>query len=108
MVLWAEIAQLLGALMPVTPLPAHWWGPLLGNGAFAATDWDWEQMQPHHTLCVPPRSPSHYTLTCPPARTPILPYLLPPTHQAFVLILQAPSLIKYKLQQCFGLDYHQS
>lgn len=65
MVIWAEIAQLLGALMPVTPLPAHWWRPLLRHGAFEATDWDWEQMQPHHTLRTPPRSPSHFTLTYP-------------------------------------------
>lgn len=43
MVIWAEIAHLLGALMPVTLL-AHWWGPLLGNGAFGAVDWAWEQM----------------------------------------------------------------
>lgn len=27
--------------------------PLLGKGVFEATDWAWEQMQSHHTLCIP-------------------------------------------------------
>ena len=104
MVIWAEIAHLLGALTPVTPLPAHWWGPLLGNGAFEAADWDWEQMQPHHTL--PPPSPPHTPPPPPPSPPPPpkkkkkkCPSPTPTELLSWFCSLQ----IEYKLQQCFGL-----
>lgn len=85
----------------------HWWGPLLGNGAFEAVDWDWEQMQPHHTLLHPSHpskvSPLFHLNIPPPPPTPKSPSPPQPTQQAFVLILLPLSLIEYKLQQCFRL-----
>ena len=75
MVIWAEIAHLLGALTPVTPLPALMesivrgrclWGRWLGLRADA----------------TPP--PNTHTLLC-----------TPKTQQAFVLILQPPPLFNW-------------
>ena len=107
MVIWAEIAHLLGALTPVTPLPALM-GPIVKRTVSS------RPLIGHESRCMSPNPyplhPSHplkfsLSLQC----TPTL-----PTQQAFVLIQLPhsnpapptpliPPLIEYKLQQYVGL-----
>lgn len=105
MVIWAEIAHLLGALTPVTLL-AHWWGPLLGLWS------SW--LGPRADACPPTHT--LYTHLTPRKFFPLL-YNPPNIHTHSQIPARAPNhchsdstpfpiclyLAKYKLKQYFKL-----